>query len=183
MQHVDEGLLVAYADGALAAGHPAREVGEPPRLGREAHRPRHLHRVLGLREGGVHEDAVHPLLHRQRRVGGSADPGVDDHRNLKPRLDEPDAVRIDESEPAPDRRGERHHRRAPGVLQSEGGDQVVVGVGEDGEAGVEVRVLAADRIAQRGEHLLPGHAQLQLRHHFLRHEIALLDVNGRVGFE
>ena len=45
-------------------------------------------------------------------------------------LDRTDAERIDEAEPAPDRGREGHHRGAAGLLQPEGRDQVVVGVGQ-----------------------------------------------------
>ena len=52
----------------------------------------------------------------------------------EPALDRADAVGIDQAEAAADRRGQRHDRGAAGVLEPEGGDQVVVGVGEHLEA-------------------------------------------------
>ena len=107
---------------------PGQE-GLPAGLHRETHRGRHRHRLPGLGEGGVHQDAVHSLFHRQAGVRRGPDPGVHDHRHRKPALDGADAVRIEQPEPAADRRGERHHGDAARLFEAKRGDQVVVGVG------------------------------------------------------
>ena len=92
--------------GVAALLHPAGEIGEPPRLDRRLHRPRHQHRVLGLGDRGVHQHAVAAQLHRLRGVARGADAGVDQHRHARAFDDQPDGHAVLDSEPRADRRAQ-----------------------------------------------------------------------------
>ena len=81
---------------------------------------------------------------------------------VAPLDDQLDVVRVADAEPGADRRAERHHRRAAGVLQLAGQDRVVVGVRQHDEAvGDQAfgRVEQLDRVGQQGA-LVGDHLQL-----------------------
>ena len=117
---------------------PARDAARLARgvagLDRQAHRPRHPGGVLGARDRAGQQHAVAARLHRERGVRGGADAGVEDHRHAGLLDDQAQVVRVVDPHAAADRRAERHHRRAAGVLEPARQDRVVVGVGEHDEA-------------------------------------------------
>ena len=90
-------------------------------------------------------------LHRQRRVGGRADAGVQDHRHARALDDQPQVVGVVDAHPAADRRAERHHRRAAGVLQPARQDRVVVRVGEHHEAVADQRLRGLEQLGRVGQ--------------------------------
>ena len=112
-------------------GRPGRRGG-PPR--REAHGARHRHGILRAGNRGVHQHGVRPQLHRERRVGGGADAGVDDHGHLGELADDPEVVRVLDAEARADRRAERHHGRGACVFELAAHDRIVGRVGQHDEA-------------------------------------------------
>ena len=104
------------------------------RLDRLAHGARHRDRVGGARDRAGQQHGVAAGLHRQRRVGGGADAGVEDHRHARALDDQAQVVGVVDAHAAADRRAERHHRRAAGVLEPARQDRVVVRVGQHHEA-------------------------------------------------
>src|SRR2546421_2339394 len=72
----------AGAGGVELLRHAAGEKGLAPGLDRFSHRLRHQHRVLRLRDRGVHEHRVAAELHRDGGIGGGAHAGIDHHRHL-----------------------------------------------------------------------------------------------------
>jgi hypothetical protein len=137
-----------------AARDPAGLAGGPAGLDRQRHRDRHPPGVgrLGDRGGDQHGGAAE--LHRQRRVAGGADAGVEDHRHRRLLDDHRDVVRVPDAEAGTDRRAERHHGGAAGLLEAAGQDRVVVGVRQHGEpVGHEQlgRLEQLDRVRQQGD--------------------------------
>ena len=72
---------------------PAR-AGQPARLDRVPHRRGHPRRVVGPGDRAGEQHRVAAELHRQRRVRGGADAGVEDHRHVDALPDQPDVVRV-----------------------------------------------------------------------------------------
>ncbi len=143
-------------------GGSARQARQAPGLDRVAHRARHPQRVLrtGDRAGGHHRVATE--LHRQRRVGGRADAGVEHDRHLHGFADQGDVVGVANAHAAADRRAERHHRRAADVDQAPGEDRIVGRVGQDREAVVDELLGRAQQLGGVGQQrvLVADHLEL-----------------------
>ena len=90
----------------------------------------------------VDHDGRAAELHRARRVGGGADPGVEDHRHRAAGTQELEVVGIAEAHAGADRRAQRHDRRAAHVGQLAAGNRVVVAVRHNREAVVNKRLGA-----------------------------------------
>ena len=80
--------------------------------------PAMQHRIARRGDRGVHQHAVAAELHRDRRVGGGADAGVDQHRHLGVLDDDLQIPRIEDAHARTDQRGERHDRHAADVLET-----------------------------------------------------------------
>ena len=65
--------------------------------------------------------------------------------------DDRDVVRVADAGAGADRRAERHHRGAAGLLEAAGEDRVVVGVGEDGEALADQGLGGVEQLDRVGE--------------------------------
>src|SRR5256884_511457 len=102
-------------------------------------------------ERRVHQDPIDALLHGETGVRCRSDAGVDHDRHLEPSLDRAHAERVEETEPASDRRGERHDGGAARVLEAQRGHQVLVGVGEDLEALRDQRACRDQQALDIGE--------------------------------
>ena len=91
--------------------------------------------IGGGGDGGVHEDAVGAHFHGEGGVGGGADTGVDDERDGGDFFAE-DLQRgaVLDAETRADGGCERHDGRGSGVNEALGEDNVVGGVGQDGES-------------------------------------------------
>ena len=96
----------------------------------------------------AHSTRVAAELHRQRRVGGRADAGVEDHRHARRLDDEREVGGVGDPLAAADRRAERHDRRAADVLQAAGEHRVVARVGQHDEAVVD-ELLGGDEQLRR----------------------------------
>src|SRR3954453_17365794 len=96
---------------------------------------RHRGGVGGAEDGAGGEDGVAAELEGLGGVGGGADAGVEDDRDLGALGDDRDVVGGADGGAGADRRAERHHRGAAGLLEAAGEDRVVVRVGGDGEGG------------------------------------------------
>ena len=105
----------------------------------------------GAEDGGGGEDGGAAELHRQGGVGGGADAGVEDDRDLGALGDDRDVVRVADAGAGADRRAERHHGGAADLLEAAGEDRVVVGVGEDGEAVGDELLGGVDELDRVGE--------------------------------
>ena len=146
--------------GVEFAGHAAGEerlaAGEDGML----HGLGHEDGILGLGDGGVHQDGVEAEFHGEGGVGGGADAGVDDQRDFGDEFAQDAEVGgVLHAEAAADGSAERHDGGGAGVDQALGEDDVVRGVGQNGEAfldqdaggfergldvGVERRLVADD---------------------------------------
>ena len=140
---------------------PAAER-EPPRLDPEPDRPRHRRRVLGARDRARAQHGVAAELHRERRVGGGADAGVEDHRHARVLADQAQVVGVQQALAGADRGAERHHRGAADVLQPAREDRVVVRVGQHGEAVVDELLGGLEQRGRVGQQrvLVADHLEL-----------------------
>jgi len=89
------------------------DPGRVPGRDRQPHRAGHLLRIGRAGNGRRDEDPGAAKFHRERRVAGGADPGVEDDGDPGPLDDHRDVVRVADAESRADRGAERHHRRAP----------------------------------------------------------------------
>jgi hypothetical protein len=86
-------------------------------------------------DGGVHQHAVEAQFHGDGRVGGGANAGIDDQRDFGDQFAQDAQVgRVAKAQAAADRRAQRHHGRRASIDQALGEDDVVRGVGKNGEA-------------------------------------------------
>jgi hypothetical protein len=137
-----------------AARDPPGLAGGAAGLDRQGHRDGHPLGVGGPGDRGGDEHGRAAELHRQRRVAGGANAGVEDHRHRRTLDDHRDVVRVPDAEPGADRRAERHHGGAAGLLKAARQDGVVVGVRKHGEpVGDEQlgRLDQLDRVGQEGD--------------------------------
>jgi hypothetical protein len=126
-------------------------VREPAGLDRQAHGARHPRGILGPRDRAGQQDPVAAELHGHRCVRRRADPGVEDHRNARALEDESQVVGIGDAHATADRRAERHHRGAAGVLEPSGQHGVVAGVRQDGEPVADERLGGLEQLRGVGE--------------------------------
>ena len=131
-------------------------------LDRLAHRGRHRGGILGARDGAGQQHGVAAGLHRERRVRGGADAGVEDHRHARGLDDQPQVVGVGDAHAAADRRAERHHRRAAGVLEPAREDRVVARVGQDGEAVGDELLGGVEQLRRVGQQRLVVADHLEL---------------------
>ena len=115
------------------------------------HRGGHRGRVGGPGHRGGQKHGVATQFHRQRGIARGADAGVEDHRHAGGGDDHLDVVRVGDAQPGADRRAQRHHRRATGVLEPPGQHRVVVGVGQHHETVVDQLFCGADQFDRIGQ--------------------------------
>ena len=116
-------------------GHAAGEEGLAAGEDSVLHGFGHEDGVLRGGDGGVHQDAVEAEFHGQRRVRRGAYARVHDQRDLGDELAEDAQVGgVLQAEAAADGRAERHDGGGARVDEAAGVDDVVGGVGQDGEA-------------------------------------------------
>ena len=116
----------------------------------------------GARDRARAQHGVAPELHRQRRVGGRPDARVEDHRHAGRLDDQREVGGVGDAHAAADRRAERHHRGAAGVLQAAREHGVVVGVGQDDEAVVDELLGGGEQLRRVGQQraLVADHLEL-----------------------
>ena len=129
------GLLQHSRAGRGRHGHitPRHAPGEerlPPGFHCQSHGGGHYYRVSSLGQGGVHQDPVDALLHRQTRIRSHPDAGINDHRYRQAPLDRPNTVWVSSPSPLPICEASGIHRRAPRILQRNAVVEGVVGVCE-----------------------------------------------------
>ena len=107
---------------------------------------------------------------------GGAHAGVDDDRHLHRLEDQAEVVRVADAQARADGRGQRHHRRAAGVLELPRDDRVVGGVGEDGEALLHQRCRAASSGL-----LDVGEERLLVADHLELHPLASAPARGQAA--
>ena len=117
------------------------------------HGLRHHDRLLGMRDGRVHQHRIATQLHGNGGVGGRAYARVHQHRNLGFFEDDLQVVRVADTQAGTDQTGQRHHRNAADFCQLAGNDRVIAGVNHHVEA---VRTC---RLARE---LLDGHNLVKL---------------------
>ncbi len=117
----------------VTPGYAPGPCRESPRPHAGCHGRRHEGGILGPGDRGCEQHGVAAEFHGQRRVGGGADPGVEDDGNLGLGDDQLDVVAVADSQPGADGRAQRHHRGAAGLLEPAGEHRIVIGVGQDGE--------------------------------------------------
>ena len=121
------------------------------RLDRLAHRARHRDRVLRARDRAGQQHARRsrpPSPARRRRRCRSPASRITGTR--APLDDQAQVVGVVDAHAAADRRAERHHRRAAGVLEPARQDRVVVGVGQHHEAVGHERLGGLEQLGGSG---------------------------------
>ena len=121
--------------GVELAGHASSEIRLTAGKDGVLHGFGHENGIGGSGDGGVHEDAVGAHLHREGGIGGGADSGIDDEGNGgDPFTQDLEGGAVLNAEAGTDGGGEGHDSGGACVNEALGEDDVVGGVGEDGEA-------------------------------------------------
>ena len=102
------------------------------------------------RDAGIHQQRVDAEFHRNCRVRGGADARIDDHRNGRAFLDDANRIRIADAQPAADRRGERHDRRAADLFELLARDRIVADIRQHRKAVVDELLGGVERLARVG---------------------------------
>jgi voltage-gated sodium channel len=139
--------------GPEALGDAAGQAGEAASGDGVAHGGGHAFGVVGSGDRGGQEDGRAAQFHCQGGIRRGADAGVEHDGDAGAGDDQLEVVGVADAQAGADRRAEGHDGGAPGFLQAQGQDRVVVGVGQDGEAvGDQGRggVEQFERVGQQG---------------------------------
>ncbi len=108
-------------------GQAARDHGFPHGAG-------HAHRILGLGDGRVHEDALASEFHRLCGVRSRSHSRVDENRDARLMQNEFDIVGIENPQSGSDGRRERHDRPGTGIGETPGQNRIVRRIDEHEES-------------------------------------------------